>query len=55
MGQREPIWSNEGFSFRDEYDIGDDSTTFFDREEQSIDRIAIGFARSLVAAMLEAF
>jgi hypothetical protein len=55
VGVKEPIWSNEGFSFRDEYDIGDTSTSYFDRTEQSIDRIAIGFARSLVAAMLEAF
>ena len=55
VGQKEPIWSNEGFSFRDEYDIGDQATTYFDREDQSIDRIAIGFSRSLVSAMLEAF
>jgi Lipopolysaccharide-assembly len=55
VGVKEPIWANEGFSFRDEYDIGDTSTSYFDREDQSIDRIAIGFARSLVAAMLEAF
>ena len=52
---KEAVWANEGFSFRDEYDIGDNSTSYFDREDQSIDRIAIGFARSLVAAMLEAF
>lgn len=55
VGEKEPIWSNEGFSFRDEYDIGDNQATYFDREDQSVDRIAIGFARSLVAAMLEAF
>lgn len=55
VGQKEAVWANEGFSFRDEYDIGDNSTSYFDREDQSIDRIAIGFARSLVAAMLEAF
>jgi hypothetical protein len=55
VGEKEPIWGNEGFSFRDEYDIGDTSTGYFDRTEQSIERIAIGFARSLVAAMLEAF
>lgn len=55
VGEKEPIWSNEGFSFRDEYDIGDSAATYFDREEQTIDRIAQGFARSLVAAMLEAF
>jgi hypothetical protein len=51
----EPIWSNDAFQFRDEYEVGSDPATFFDREEQAIDRLATSFARSLVAAMLEAF
>jgi hypothetical protein len=54
-GAPEPIWSSDAFSFRDEYDVGSDPTTFFDREEQAIDRLATSFARSLVATMLEAF
>ena len=55
VGQKEPLWSNEAFSLRDEYDVGDTATAYFDRESQSVDRLAVGFARSLVAAMLEAF
>jgi hypothetical protein len=55
VGQKEPLWSNDAFSLRDEYDMGDTATAYFDRESQSIDRLAAGFARSLVAAMLEAF
>ena len=55
IGQAEPIWSNDAFSQRDEYDMGQQSETYFDREEQSIERLATAFARSLVAAMLEAF
>jgi Lipopolysaccharide-assembly len=54
VGQDVPIWSSDSFSFRDEYDVGD-ASTFFDREEQTIDRLAQSFARNLVAAMLEAF
>lgn len=54
VGEKEPIWINDAFSFSDEYDVGD-AATFFDREEQSIDRLVASFARSLVAAMLEAF
>jgi lipopolysaccharide assembly LptE-like protein len=54
VGQDEPIWANESFSFRDEYDVGDQST-FFDRETQAQERLATSFARSLVSAMLEAF
>ena len=55
MGAKDPIWANDAFSFRDEYDVGDNAQAFFDREDQAIDRLATSFARSLVAAMLEAF
>lgn len=55
IGQQEPIWANDSFSQRDEYDIGDNPQSYFDREEQSIDRLCEAFARSLVSAMLEAF
>ena len=54
-GEREPIWENTSVSIRDEYDLDDSSAGFFDREEQSIERLAESFARRLVAAMLEAF
>jgi hypothetical protein len=54
-GETDAIWSNDSFAFRDEYDVGSDPTTVFDREDQAIDRLATSFARSLVAAMLEAF
>ena len=55
IGQKEPLWSNDAFSQRDEYDMGETASTYFDREEQSIERLSAAFARSLVAAMLEAF
>ena len=55
VGQAEPMWSNSAFSQRDEYDLSQEAATYFDQEEQSIERLANAFARSLVAAMLEAF
>jgi hypothetical protein len=55
IGQKEPIWSNDAFSHRDEYDMGENATSYFDREEQSMERLSEAFARSLVSAMLEAF
>jgi hypothetical protein len=56
VGQQEPIWANERYSLRDEYDLDDSaSQNFFDREQQSMERLAESFARGLVAAMLEAF
>ena len=54
-GVREPVWSSDSYTVRDEYDIGNDPATFFDREEQALDRLTTVFARNLVASMLEAF
>lgn len=54
-GEAQPIWQNDAFTFRDEYDLGSDRAAFFDRADQGVDRLAQAFARSLVAAMLEAF
>jgi lipopolysaccharide assembly LptE-like protein len=54
-GAAEPIWQNERFSFTDEYEVGTDPGSFFDQEGPALDRLATSFARSLVAAMLEAF
>jgi len=54
-GEALPIWQNDAFVYRDEYDLGSDPTSFFDRADQGVDRLAQAFARSLVAAMLEAF
>jgi outer membrane lipopolysaccharide assembly protein LptE/RlpB len=55
VGARDPIWANDAFTFRDEYDVGDNPQAFIDQEGQAIDRLAVSFARSLVATMLEAF
>ena len=54
-GVDEPIWANDNFPFKEEYDLGSDPSTFLDREGQALDRLADQFARSLVASMLEAF
>jgi len=55
VGQKEPLWANEAFVQRDEYDMDENAQNYFDREEQSVERLSAAFARSLVAAMLEAF
>ena len=55
VGEREPIWENNSVLIRDEYDLDDSEAGFFDREEQSIERLAETFARRLVSSMLEAF
>jgi hypothetical protein len=54
-GQVEPLWQNDAFTFRDEFDIGDLNQYYFDREGIAIDRLAQDFSRSLVTSMFEAF
>jgi hypothetical protein len=51
----EPMWANDSFTFRDEYDVGSDASSFIDLEGPAMERLSVAFARSLVSAMLEAF
>jgi len=55
VGATESIWESDSLQARDESDVGDSSSTFFDREDQVIERLSISFARTLVSSMLEAF
>ena len=55
VGEKEPIWESAGFVFRDEYELGTNPQLFFDREDQTVDRLTSAFASSLVQAMLEGF
>lgn len=53
--QDEEIWADTSFSFRDDYDIGEESEDFFDMEGMALERIAEEFAKTLVSRILEAF
>jgi hypothetical protein len=55
VGASEPMWANDSFTFRDEYDVGSDPSSFVDLEGPALLRLSIAFARSLVSTMLEAF
>jgi hypothetical protein len=55
IGQTEPIWENDSFSQRDEYEMSSTAQGYFDREEQSMERLSQLFARAVVSTMLEAF
>lgn len=55
VGDPEPLWENAAFSYSDQYDLGSDPGGLFDREDQSLERLAKTFARNLVSAILEAF
>jgi hypothetical protein len=55
VGEKEPIWANDAYSASEDYDMGSDASSFFDKEDQAIERLSSLLARNLVAAMLEAF
>lgn len=54
------LWSNPSMQFREEYDVtttapGADAAAFLGQDANALDRLATEFARSIVAAILEAF
>ena len=54
------LWSNPSMQFREEYDVkttaaSTDAAVFLGQDANALDRIATEFARSIVAAILEAF
>jgi hypothetical protein len=54
-GATEPIWESASLQAREETDVGANSAAFFDRGDQTVDRLATTFARNVVASMFEAF
>jgi hypothetical protein len=54
-GEKDTIWENPAFTFRDNYQFSVSSATYLDRENDAIDRVAGRFAQSLVTSMLEGF
>lgn len=49
------LYSNRNYSFRQTYQIGDDSGSYYDQEIEAIELGADDFARTLVSAILEGF
>lgn len=49
------LWSQEHFIFRSQYDVDQEAQGSFDREIVAIDRIARGFAETVVTSVLEGF
>jgi len=49
------LWSQNGLLFREQWDIPETETDFFDQETLALDRIARGAAGTLVSSLLEGF
>ncbi len=48
-------YRNKNFSFREEYQISQDPTQFFQEDSAALDRLSRQFAQTLVSAILENF
>jgi TolB-like protein len=51
----EILWDQQHFVYKEQFDIPEDDSGFFDQEILAIDKIADSFARSLVTSLLEGF
>lgn len=51
----ETVYRNDNFVFRDEYQISNDVSTFFQEGDPAMDRMSRAFAADLVSALLEDF
>jgi len=51
----EVLWSNDQYTYRDNYLVDPSAETFFDRERIALERTAIEFARTMVIDLLEGF
>lgn len=53
--QNRTIYSNNAFEFRQQFELEQDPNEFFDVSNVAVDEIAVEFARSVVASILEGF
>ena len=49
------LWNQSGLLFREQYDVPESESDFFDRETLALDEIAKGAAGALVTSILEGF
>ena len=52
---KKTVYRNDNFVFRDEYQISNDVSTFFQEGDPAMDRMSRAFAADLVSALLEGF
>lgn len=55
MGQDEPIWSTDRYTFRETYPIEASNVDYVDLEDDAIERAAERFAETMVSDLLEGF
>jgi len=51
----EVVWSNPSYTFRDQYQVSRELSSFFEEDQPAVDRLARDFARTLVSNIVEAY
>jgi outer membrane lipopolysaccharide assembly protein LptE/RlpB len=54
-GDEKVVWKNDQYRFVENYEVAPDTADAFDQESRAIREIAVRFAQSLVANLLEGF
>src|ERR1700758_5234202 len=49
------IWQNPGYTFREQYQVSRELSSFFEEDQPAVDRLAHDFARTLVSNIVEAY
>jgi hypothetical protein len=49
------VWDDPNLVYRDQYQIANNGTNFFEEESPALDRMASNFSQTLVSDMLEAY
>ncbi len=49
------VWDNPNLTYRDQYQIANNGTNFFEEESPALERMASDFSQTLVSDMLEAY
>jgi lipopolysaccharide assembly LptE-like protein len=49
------IWDNPNYSYREQYQVSRDTSSFFDESNPAFQRVAKQFAKSLVSNVMEAY
>jgi lipopolysaccharide assembly LptE-like protein len=55
VGTDRPLWEDDHFLFKQQYDIASNPSSFVDQEIVAIDDVATDFAKSVVTSILEGF
>jgi outer membrane lipopolysaccharide assembly protein LptE/RlpB len=49
------LWQNPSYTFREQYQVSRELSSFFEEDQPAVDRLARDFARTLVSNLVEAY